>query len=262
MREVEVSMHKKLRGKLGGLAVCACLVSMMCGQAAAAQFQWFNDPNSTTDFTLFSRSCAQTASDVCPDNTIRLADIQAVNLIGQGLPDVGFFVPSMWPRIFNPDASLSSFALTWRNDLNGWFTGNFDSSGTSLLVTASIQTPNNTPNGRIAAGSVADDQSLTRPLQDLTFTFDGLPETLAPGDLVPFIDLGSFSPFEAKSLDLVLTYHWGDNRPCCALRTAFGAFTLAPVPESTPVPVPEPATITVLGAGMAVLLIYRWRRRA
>src|SRR5690242_3402002 len=81
-------MHKKLQGKLGGLAICVCLVSMICSEGLAAQFQWYNDPNSTTDFTFFSRSCAQTASDPCTNNTIRLADIQAVNLIDQPLSDV------------------------------------------------------------------------------------------------------------------------------------------------------------------------------
>ena len=85
-------MHKKLQGKLGGLAICVCLVSMICSEGLAAQFQWYNDPNSTTDFTFFSRSCAQTASDPCTNNTIRLADIQAVNLIDQPLSDVGFFL--------------------------------------------------------------------------------------------------------------------------------------------------------------------------
>ena len=58
-------MHKKLQGKLGGLAICVCLVPMICSEGLAAQFQWYNDPNSTTDFTFFSRSCAQTASDPC-----------------------------------------------------------------------------------------------------------------------------------------------------------------------------------------------------
>jgi len=249
-------MHKKLQGKLGGLAICVCLVSMICSEGLAAQFQWYNDPNSTTDFTFFSRSCAQTASDPCTNNTIRLADIQAVNLIDQPLSDVGFFLAATWPRVFNPDGSLTSFALTWRNDLNGWYTGNFDSTGTSLLVTATLETPNNTPNGRLAVGSVAADQTLTQPLEDLTslFIFDGLPETPAPGDLMPFVDLGSLLPLGANSVDLVLTYNWGDGRPCCALRTAFTAFTLAPVPE--------PSAVSVLGLGLAVLLGFHLRRRA
>jgi hypothetical protein len=182
-----------------------------------------------------------------------LTDIQAINLTNKVLPDVGFFVPSVWPRIFNPDGSLSSFALTWRNDKNGWFTDNFDSTGTSLLVTVGIQTQDNVPNGRVRAGSVADDQTLTRPIQDLTFIFAGLPETLSPDDLMPFVDLGSFSPSEGKFLDLVLTYNWGDDRPCCALRTAFGAFTLAPVPE--------PGVLSLVGVGLMILAGYRWRRR-
>ena len=75
-------MHKKLQGKLGGLAICICLVSMICSEGLAAQFQWYNDPNSTTDFTFFSRSCAQTASDPCTNNIIRLADPVVVQTEG------------------------------------------------------------------------------------------------------------------------------------------------------------------------------------
>ena len=103
---------------------------------------------------------------------------------------------------------------------------------------------------------MAADQTLTQPLEDLTslFIFDGLPETPAPGDLMPFVDLGSLLPLGANSVDLVLTYNWGDGRPCCALRTAFTAFTLAPVPE--------PSAVSVLGLGLAVLLGFHLRRRA
>src|SRR5947209_2974402 len=145
---------KRLTIVIFAIAICNTLFLILSGVASAAQFQWYNDPNSTVDFTFFARSCAQTISDPCPGNTIRLSDIQAVNLTDQVLPDVGFIVTAAWPRIFNPDGSLSSFALTWRNDKDGWFTDNFDDSGTSLLVTVAIQTEDNAPNGRVRAGSV------------------------------------------------------------------------------------------------------------
>jgi hypothetical protein len=110
-------------------------------------------------------------------------------------------------------------------------------------VTVAIQTEDNAPNGRVRGGSIADDEMLTRQLRDLTF--EGLTETLSPDDLIPFVDLGRFSPLQAKFLDLIFTYNWGDDRPCCALRTAMGTFTIAPVPE--------PSALTLLEIGLIVL---------
>ena len=49
----------------------------------------------------------------------------------------------------------TSFALTWRNDLNGWCTGNFDRREPACWSSRIFDTPNNPPNGWLAVGSVA-----------------------------------------------------------------------------------------------------------
>jgi hypothetical protein len=110
---------KRLTIANSAIAICNTLFLIMSGAAWAGQFQWYNDPNSTVDFTFFARSCAQIISEPCPDNTIRLTDIQAVNLTDQVLPDVGLSLHLRGQGFFNPDGSLSPFALTWRNDKDG-----------------------------------------------------------------------------------------------------------------------------------------------
>ena len=118
-----------------------------------------------------------------------------------------------------------------RNDKDGWFTPDFDRTGTGLLVTLHIATPDEAPDSRTAAGSVAADETLTEVFGP-TSTLAGVPfpeETLDPEDLLPFIGLGGFAPEEAEPFDLVFTCHWGERGPVDALRTAFAAFTLAPL---------------------------------
>ncbi len=194
------------------------------GGGSAAPFAFLNDPRSTVDLSGISFAVS--------GDTIVLTGGQAANLTDEALPDVGLFVPFAWPRVDNPDGSVTRVALDWDNDKDGWFTPDFEGTGTSLLVTLRIATPDEAPNGRIAAGSVAADETLTEVFGP-TSTLAGVPfpeETLEPGDLLPFVDLGGFAPGEAKPFDLVFTYHWGEGGPAEALRTAFAAFTLAPVP--------------------------------
>jgi hypothetical protein len=54
---------KELRNAKFAFAICNALLFMAWGNASAAPFQWYNDPNSTVDFTFFARSCAETISD-------------------------------------------------------------------------------------------------------------------------------------------------------------------------------------------------------
>jgi hypothetical protein len=193
---------------------------------SAAPFTFLNDPRSTVDTSGVSFAIA--------GDTIVLTGAQAVNLADEALPDLGLLVPFAWPRVDNPDGSVTRVALDWDNEKDGWFTPDFEGTGTSLLVTLHIATPEEALNSRIAAGSVAADETLTGVLGP-TSTLAGVTfpeEMLEPGDLLPFVDLGGFAPEEAKPFDLVFTYHWGDGSSSDALRTAFAAFTLAPVSVS------------------------------
>lgn len=124
---------------------------------------------------------------------------------------------------------------------------------TSLLVTVDIMI-NGTPNGTMLAGEVADGTGTSAfgPSSDsANVGFTGLPpETLAPDAALPFVDLGSFAPNEAKPFSLMFTYTFGDGRSCdvasFSCRTQTSALTLAPVPEL--------GTLGLLGAGVLGLL--------
>ena len=118
-----------------------------------------------------------------------------------------------------------------KDNKDRWFTPDFDAAGTVLLVILHIATPDEAPDRRTGPGSVAADETLTEVFGP-TSTLAGVHfpgETLDPGDLLPFIDLGGFAPEEAEPFDLVFTCHWGESGPVDALRTAFAAFPLAPL---------------------------------
>src|SRR5215217_515929 len=119
---------------------------------AALAFSWVNDPSS--DIQVVPDSYARVG------DTIVYSGNQAVNLTDQALPDLGLVVPFAWPVVENPDGPLSyPTALAWSNALDGWYTPDFGGTGTSLLVTVRIATREGTPNGRVAAGSVAADET-------------------------------------------------------------------------------------------------------
>jgi len=229
-------------------AVCGLILSVSYGQVSAAPFLWFNDPSSTVDNSATTFSIT--------NNVLTLTGGVASNLTTQPLADVGFFVPFMWPRVPTttgaPDLRIP---MTWSNTQDGWFNADFNGTGTSLLVTLDILA-GGPVNGHVAAGSIAADETLTSVFgptsDDIGAPFPT--ETLLAGDLLPFVDLGSFGPLESKPFDLMFTYQWGDGRTCCALRNTGADFTLAPVSTA------EPASLVLLGAGLASLALARRRR--
>jgi hypothetical protein len=190
----------------------------------ATAFAFVNDPSSTLD--------TRNVSVAVTGNTAVQTGGLAVNLTEQALPDLGLLVPYAWPRLPDaPDGSPVRVPLTWDGARDGWFTPDFDGTGTSLLLTLRIATPGDAPDERLAVGSVADDAALTVGIPLASTALVPFPEeTLRPEDELPFVDLGSFAPGEAKPFDLVFTYHWGDGTTDEAFRVNFFAYTVSPVP--------------------------------
>ena len=119
--------------------------------------------------------------------------------------------------------------LAWDDQEHGWFTPDFNGTGTGLLLTLRIATPDGAPEARVAVGEVANDEALTEAIPLTSAALVPFPEeTLRPEDELPFADLGGFAPGEAKPFDLVFTYHWGEGGPDEAYRVNFYAFTLSP----------------------------------
>ena len=160
------------------------------------------------------RSCGDAITGQCANNTIVYSGRMATNG-ATAQPDIGLFVPFIWPN--DMTKSPTQQAISWNNRLNGWYSQNFDNLGTSLLVTLDIPTPNNTPNGTVLAGQVADGTgvSVFGPSSDSPNVGAPYPpETLAATDALPFVDLGSFAAGESKPFSLIFTYTFGDGRSC------------------------------------------------
>lgn len=186
-------------------------------------FAYVNDPSSTVDTRAVSVAIA--------GNTVAETGGLAVNVTDQALPDLGLLVPYVWPRLPDaPDGSPVRVPLAWDDQERGWSTPDFAGTGTSLLLTLRIATPDGAPDRRVAVGEVANDEALTEAIPLNSAALVPFPEeTLRPGDELPFAGLGGFAPGEAKPFDLVFTYHWGDGGPDEAFRVNFYAFTLSPV---------------------------------
>src|SRR5207253_2637073 len=121
----------------------------------------------------------------------------------------------IWPR--DESKLPPQQAVTWDNGLGGWHASDFDNLGTSLLIKVHVTTPNNLTNGTVLAGQVADatGNSQFGPSSDSPNVGAPFPpETLAPNDALPFVDLGAFAANEARTFGLEFTYQFGDGRSC------------------------------------------------
>jgi hypothetical protein len=216
---------RRISRSILGLLACMLLVLSLDSQANA--FTWRDDPFSFPDTTNVQFSTA--------GNSITYSGFEAVNASPFVLPDLGVIVPWIFPIIGG-----SPISMEWSNAQDGWINSNV--YGQALLVTL------DNVSGRLRFGDVAGDAAGTVPL-DPTRTFQGVSETRGPDDLVPFLDLGSFAPNEAKPFSLTFTYHFDDGR----LLNGSVPSTPGFLNTVSPVPVPEPESYALLLAGLGLM---------
>ena len=190
--------------------------------ANAEPLPWRDDPFSGLRFSNASVSTAGPNG-----NTRVFRDLEAVNFSNQPLPKLLVMAAWFWPF-------TAPVNMTWSKALDGWFTDSYD--GTSLLVNLDGVA------GRIRFGDVAGDPAGLVPI-DPTQAYLGVSETRAPNDEVPFLDLGSFAPNEAKPYDLSYTFHFGDNRTGNP-GASFFLNTLSPSPSA----IPEPSSLALISS--------------
>lgn len=227
-----------------------CLFIMAAASVAfavpAAAFTFRDDPSSAWRGD-------KSKEGIIDGNTIIYHDVfQARNLTNAPLPELNFAIPFVWPVLNKGTPSEIQVPMQWRNDRNGWFTDNFNNTGTSLTVTLT-----NADRPSVAMHDLADvtgsnQLPLTEPCMNgspscVPPTPETPPETRNLDDRIPVISLGTFAPNETKSFDVAFNYSFGDQR-VGALRTAFSGNTISAI-----APIPEPETYAMLLAGLALL---------
>jgi len=180
-------------------------------------------------------------------NVVTYQNLFAQNLTTNSLPALSFVVPFIWPNI-----DSTYLPIEWRNDLNGWYTSDFNNTGTSLTVTLTNPIASSVLMGELADLTGSGQLPFTEPCQSGSPSCTPAPypaETRHSTDLVPIFSLGAFEPEEVKRFDLSFTYSFGDGK-VEALPTAFIGNTVSPIPE--------PETYAMLLAGLSLL---GWRMR-
>lgn len=208
----------------------------------AAAFTFLDDPSSTWgEDNLTTHTFA--------GNTVTYRDNFVRNDTSNTLPGLSFAIPFVWPVI----GGSTDVPMQWRNDLNGWYTNDFNNTGTSLTVTFTNPNASSVAMSEIADLTGSQQLPLAEPCQSgspscIPASFP--PETRNLGDHIPVISLGAFAPDETKRFDLSFTYSFGDQRGG-ALPTIFIGNTVSPIPE------PETYAMFLAGLGLLSLMIRR-----
>jgi hypothetical protein len=236
-------------GRLFGLAM---ITTSIVVAAPAAAFTFQDDPSSTWDGDeLTERSII--------DNVVTYQNLFARNDTTSPLPALSFAIPFAWPNVDDSTA----LPMQWRNDLNGWYTNNFNNTGTSLTVSLTSPAASSVLMGDLADLTGSQPLPLTEPCRgSISCTDQPLPpepllppETRNSTDLIPIFSLGAFAPNETKRFDVSFTYSFGDQR-VGALPTSFIGNTVSPVS-----PIPEPETYAMFLAGLGLLGFMAHRRK-
>jgi len=220
---------KRLIPHVAAFLAYMSLILGLCSPASAVTFTWRDDPSSTFDPSNIVRSRT--------DNTITFSNFQAINMTAQAIPSLGLISPWVFTKFGD-----TTYTFNWSNGADGWVNNNVE--GTSLLITL------DNFSDRLRFGNVADVTGLAA--LDPTLTVNGVSQTLQPGDLVPFLDLGAFAANQMKAFSLVFTYHFGDGR---VLTDATDPLTLGFL--NTVSPIPEPSVLALLGVALLGLRLSR-----
>ena len=143
-------------------------------------------------------------------NVVTYQNLFAQNLTTNSLPALSFVVPFIWPNI-----DSTYLPIEWRNDLNGWYTSDFNNTGTSLTVTLTNPIASSVLMGELADLTGSGQLPFTEPCQSGSPSCTPAPypaETRHSTDLVPIFSLGAFEPEEVKRFDLSFTYSFGDGK--------------------------------------------------
>ncbi|WP_256325229.1 PEP-CTERM sorting domain-containing protein [Nitrosospira sp. Nsp18] len=222
----------------------AMITTSIVVAAPAAAFTFQDDPSSTWNGDeLTERSIS--------GNVVTYQNLFARNDTADPLPALSFAIPFAWPNVDNS----TYLPMQWRNDLNGWFTDNFNNTGTSLTVSLTGPAASTVLMGDLADLTGSQPLPLTEPCQSGSVSCTDAPyppETRNSTDLIPIFSLGAFAPNETKRFDVSFTYSFGDQR-VEALRTSFIGNTVSPIPE--------PETYAMFLAGLGLLGFTKYRRK-
>jgi hypothetical protein len=239
--EEELNMNNNPAIKLSGFI----LITVAFATPAAA-FTLRDDPSSA-----WGGDASTTA--ITNGNVYTVHDLVAQNLTADSLPELSFTIPFVWQRV-----DETYLPMEWRNDLNGWFTSNFNNTGTSLTVSLTSPSAGSVLMGDLADLTGSQQLPLTEPCSSGSPScIAGAgqpPETRNSTDLVPLFSLGAFAPNEEKRFDVSFTYAFGDGRAGIGdATTSFFAHTVSAIPE--------PESYAMLLAGLGLLGFMSRRRR-
>lgn len=251
-----------LNKTLASVLAVATLGVVTLTATKAQAFTFRDDPNSGFNDILSTIELDD------QNNTRTIRNLRARNFSDTTIPQLSFLTPWVWPK--QKDNTFVN--MTWRNDLNGWYTDNYED--TNLLIKLDKFFLEGVPGtiGKLRIGDVADNTGkaqlpLTQPCNhnspscygDLSSSFPLQTRNL--DDKIPVLDLGSFLPNEIKSFDVVFKYEFGDNRRLPEyIEPQLYSYTVSPIAK----PVPEPTATTplfVAAIGLGVLRLNCYRKR-